>query len=232
VLVIRAEQWRSLEVGGTVQFVDRLCAVLREQERQRLGVQPRALQRSMVAHGVATAGGYGLSRQDAIASFVALQLGSTPDFHTHERVRGILASSVDEGARVQGLIESVEPEFWSEQRQRYTTQAWFEPIHADNRAHCAAANFFHAFPEAASAVSDAQLAQVLSGVVSAAARHGIRKNAGLAVYAAATLLYGMDFDTEAGPEWSSRVFALPPLEADRVEALLRLRIALDTGVML
>ena len=91
-----------------------------------------------------------------------------------------------------------------------------------------AASVCTAFPELIGVLGETALLTLFTQAISRAHRLGIEPDAGIVVYAAALALFGTQLDEPSGPVWAAGVFKHPQLAPERLVALLRLRLLLDT----
>jgi hypothetical protein len=78
---------------------------------------------------------------------------------------------------------------------------------------------------------EASLHAFFGAAITRAGKHGIDWDDGLIVFAAALVLYGQELGKASGPDWARGLFSSPALSAPKIVSLLRLRIALDTNLL-
>lgn len=227
-LRLSTAQVSALEDAAGLQFIDEARC---EAEGDYPGVfedQPLFVRRCMVANGFACAGRLGFNEQASLRTFLSLQCGFAPDFHTHPAVAGLLAAEGEEGERLAAVL-ALPDDVWDQVDTFGSELAWFDPPAAGQRDARIAFHACGALPQIMQAHDDAGAHALFSGAWPAAARHGIDWEEGVAVFAAALALYGPRFDRDGVTPWAPSVFTLPPSDPETVVGLLRYRLNLDFG---
>lgn len=227
-LTLSPLQMARFEDSAALAFVARLVERLAAKFPDTFRGQPRFVRRQMVAQGLSTADGFGLTLESTLGGFVALQCATAPDFHTHPQVRLILTAAAPERLRFDRLIETVPQLLWNSIKSGADVRAWFDPVRPDQQAARIAIRVCDVFPELVDRIAETDLLQLFQQVTARARRHGIEANAGVVVYAAALAFYGTRLDEAGGPAWARELFSPPLLTPARTVALLRLRVSLDT----
>ncbi len=186
------------EDSAALAFVARLAERLAAKFPDTFAGQPRFVRRQMVAQGLSTADGFGLTLESTLGGFVALQCASAPDFHTHPQVRENLTAAAPERLRFDQLIETVPPSLWNTIKSGADVRAWFDPVRPELQAARIAIRVGDVFPELVDHFGEADLHQLFQQATERARRHGIEAHAGIVVYAAALAFYGTRLDETGG----------------------------------
>jgi hypothetical protein len=186
----------------------------------------------MIASGIETAQKYGLTLQSSFGAFVSLQCGTSPDFHRHPLIHGILLRPIPEKTIIQCLFDEVPKSVWESIREGADGAAWFLPARESMQLVRVAAGTCRALSNLAQSQPDEAVLHAFFGAaITRAGKHGIDWDDGLIVFAAAIVLYGEELGKASGPDWARGLFSPPPLSAPKIVSLLRLRIALDTNIL-
>lgn len=230
-LIFTQAQLDQLRILRALDFVERLRLELFTRYPTLLARLPRFVQLLMLGNGLDRAAQYDFTQAASLAQFLALQCATAADFYQHPAASAYLDDPEgSEAVRIQRLLACMPPEQWEAIHKAADIRAWFEPQQESQRPARIAARVCSTFPELVTAVPEYALEAMFKAVPTRAARHGIVPDVGVCVFAAALALYGDSLDHADGPAWARNIFFSPssPLGAEKIVALLRLAISLDT----
>ena len=229
-LIIRAKQLAALDRRSEQQFRHRLLESIRQDHPTYSALSPVVLD-CLVGMGLRRARSLGLSWQSSLTQFVHLMAGVAPDFDLHPAIHaGLVNSAVPHDERIEALAESLPDGVWDEAAQEASTLGWFltEDGFDASPAQRIARALRRALPQAVVAQA-VDLDQRAARAMDRAVQAGFIGADGQFVYAACDLLYGHGFETAL--DWARALWSDTD-DSDLRAALLRARIAIDTGAWL
>jgi len=225
-LTLRPQQIDQLDQYQEQQFRAILCRHIQQHYPAYAPVSPITLTR-LIGFGLARARSYGFTWQSSLGQFIYLMAAVAPNFDLHPAIHSILANTdLPAESRIASLAERLPPGVWAEATGSASTIGWFLSqdyfgldLHA--RIRLALAN---ALPDLASSSET-----LVQHALTRSETLGFLTEDSQFVFAACCLHYGENFELQA--PWAKGLFA-PPFTPKIQTALLRVRLALDTGLWL
>jgi len=227
-LSITAKQTQAFDQYQDQQFLQRLCAHIQQTYSDYADMSPVALFR-LVEFALVRAKSYGLTWQSSLGQFVYLMAAIAPNFDMHPAIHAILTNqALAPENRISSLSQRLPAGVWQEAITNTSTIGWF--LTNDGFGYERADRFRLALPNALPKTTTEQTDNLdvkIKQALQSAEKWGFVTEDQQFVFTAASLYYGENLSTEM--PWSNDTFTAgytPDVQC----ALLRVRMAIDTGI--
>lgn len=126
---INREQLRCMVAGSDSLLRLAIKNLVRKEHAYVVEGLPEDIFDEMIASGVQTGRGYGLTASEALATFVLLMLEFGPEFHRHPSIRAMLTDpALAPEERLEAVIERTPSDTWEQIQSAIHRQTWFPEL--------------------------------------------------------------------------------------------------------